>query len=70
MDDKVKKGRHTFGETVPNRKLSEAQARQIMQLRRDGTKQRVIADTMGIALHLVKDVSRGLTWKHLRGCDV
>ncbi len=54
------------GETAPNAKLSEAQAREILARRRAGEKGKDIAPDYGISVSVVYSIASGLTWKHIR----
>jgi hypothetical protein len=53
------------GETAPNAKLTEAQARDVIARRKAGEKGAVIAADLGISTSVVYSIARGVTWKHL-----
>lgn len=69
-------GQHTGkGETAPNAKLTETQAREILSRRERGESGRAIAADYGISTPVVYSIALGITWKHLtaekrRGAEV
>lgn len=53
------------GETAPNAKLTEAQAREILARRKAGEMGKTIAADYNISVSVVYDIARGVTWRHL-----
>jgi hypothetical protein len=64
--DMVRKNRHCFGERQGAHKLSEADARKILELIKSGMKQVRIAQMMGIGPMQVSRIKHGLRWAHLQ----
>lgn len=61
------RGRSTKGETSPRSKITEAQALQIISLRRDGETLQYIGIKFGIGKSQVGRIARGQQWQHLQG---
>lgn len=64
--DMVSKNRHCFGERQGGHKLSEADARKILELIDAGMKQIRIAEMMGIGPMQVSRIKHGTRWSHLQ----
>ncbi len=56
---------HIKGETHWNAKITEEQAKQILQMRREGHDPQAIADAFLVGKKLVLRLLRGETWRHL-----
>lgn len=55
------------GEKNGSSKATESQALRVISLLKDGIlKHRQIADKVGVSKNIVKDISRGKTWRHLQ----
>ena len=67
--DMVSKMRHCFGEKQWMHKLSEADARKVLELVAQGVKQTRIAQMLGIGPMQVSRIKRGHRWTHLRPGD-
>ena len=65
MRDAFEKRRHAFGERCPRRKLSEAQAREILSLKGTGPAT-PIALRYGVGVGAVQAIWRGAAWAHIQ----
>lgn len=65
--DMIRKGRKhiAVGAEHPRSKLSEAQVREILAMRRLGIPLREIAAIFGVSNQLVSAIATGIRWKHL-----
>lgn len=68
MRDRDRKGRRVAptGEDHGGAKLTEEQAKEVLQRRRAGELLESIADSFGITKTSVSRLTRGLAWKHLQ----
>lgn len=64
-EDTVRMGRQTFGELVPQSKITDEIALDIFRLRNGGCTHREIAKFHGISRSIVGAVLRKETWKHV-----
>lgn len=64
--DRQARGRTVKGENHYNRKITETQARSVFRLLDDGASPIEIARYLKVSRHIVNDMKRGRTWKHLR----
>ncbi len=66
MDQKVKDGRQTVGEKLPQSKLTEQNVLKIRQLYSTGNyTQKELGNIFGINHATISDLIVGKTWKHL-----
>jgi len=64
--DRVARGTHAVGERSGKSKLTEAQAREILdRLRRGGCRHRELATEFGVTKNAIGQLWRGTTWPHL-----
>lgn len=65
--DMIKKQRRPVlsGDDHPNAKLTEHQAHEIKQLRKQNVPLRSIANQYGISFQTVSSIAKGTTWKHI-----
>lgn len=63
--DRQARNRTPHGEAHYNRKITEAQARRAFDLLDDGTPPIEVARYLKVSRHIVNDMKRGRTWKHL-----
>jgi hypothetical protein len=63
--DRDRKGRQALGEDHGKAVISEAQAREIKTLLARGIKPKEIVDLLGVEKHVVIDISRGKSWRHV-----
>jgi hypothetical protein len=64
-DDCVSKGRQSRGEQKPNSKLTSESVHQIRCRRASGESMNAIARSLEVDAETVRDVVRGVTWKHV-----
>ena len=62
VDDKVSKGRHTFGVGVGGSKLTEAD---VLAIRSSSLMQKDLAKDYGVSQTTISMIKQGLIWKHL-----
>jgi hypothetical protein len=63
MDDKIRKGRHSHGESHGCAKLTEPTIREIRSFQGSHS---AAARRFGLSLSHVSAIRRGLAWRHLR----
>jgi len=70
--DKIRKGRAVAvrGMDQGNSKLSDGDVRKIRFLLVMGMKQKEIAPLFGVAIPTIGHISRGASWKHIKGVEV
>lgn len=64
MQDKISKGRQPRGATSGPAKLLD---QQIIEILKDGRSLKAIAADYGVGYHAIRDIKRGVTWKHITG---
>lgn len=67
--DKTGRGKVMPGETHPQSKITEQQARAAWADRQAGMTLKAAAEKHGISVSTMKDMSRGRTWNHVTGID-
>lgn len=67
--DKVKRGRQyrPQGEKHPFTSLTNKQVFEIVNLRKEGMKFRVLAEVFGVSISAVNHIIHGRTWRHILG---
>lgn len=63
--DCVSKKRHSFGGSRKTAKIDDVTATGILLLHKNGASPKEIYDSLGVSRHIVHDLLRGRTWKHL-----
>lgn len=63
--DRLRHGRYARGARHPNAKLTEEQAREILALRDQCVRVKVIADRFGVGVSTVEDIIYGKQWRHI-----
>ena len=65
INDKVRKRRHTFGESVHTSVLLETQVRRVFDFVNDGWTNRQIATHFGVSRSTISHIKTGRNWKHV-----
>lgn len=65
MRDKVERRRHAYGEKHGAAQISEIQASKIKRLLKTRVNSRVVANQMQVSVHIVRNIRKGKTWRHV-----